>query len=108
MGFVENINAAATVITQTVATNIGIITPVIGNIGTVAGNMTNVNTVATNIVGLNSVVTNLAEVLLADDNAVIATTKAAEALASANAAALSYDSFASRVLIVPLRLRPQR
>ncbi len=143
MGFVENINRAATVLTvafkeavDTVSTNIGSVVTVSDNIvnvnttatnivnvnavgadllepvseiNTVVVNMVDVNTVATNIVDVIAVATdivpNLAEILLADDNAAIATIKAAEALASANDAAISetnaaasYDAFDDRYL----------
>ena len=46
------------------------------------GSVTNVDIVAANIVGISGIASNLDEVLLADDNAIIATTKASEALAS--------------------------
>lgn len=55
------------------------------NVNTVSGSIANVNTVASNIVGLNSIVSNITEILLADDNAAIATTKALESSDSAYA-----------------------
>ena len=47
------------------------------------GSVTNVDIVAANITGINGIASNLDEILLADDNAIIATTKASEASASA-------------------------
>ena len=56
-------------------------------------------TVASNIVGLNSIVSNMTEILLADDNAAIATTKALESSDSAAASLQSsLDSAASAAL----------
>ncbi len=58
-----------------------------------AASDTAINTVATNVANVNNVSTNMAEVLLADTNAVIATTKAGEAsvdaLTSSQQAAIS-------------------
>ena len=47
------------------------------------GSVTNVDIVAANIVGISDIASNLDEILLTNDNAIIATTKAAESLASA-------------------------
>ena len=47
------------------------------------GSVTNVDIVAANIVGISGIASNLDEILLTNDNAIIATTKASEALASA-------------------------
>ncbi len=56
-------------------------------------------TIASNIVGLNSIVSNLSEILLADDNAAIATAKALESSDSAAASLQSsLDSAASAAL----------
>lgn len=90
---IANVNAVGLAINNinTVATNISNVNTVAGvsaNVTTVATNNANVTTVATNIVGLNSVVANLAEVLLADNNAAIAATKANEASDSATSAQL--------------------
>lgn len=69
--------------------NISIVADDIDNIDIISTNISSVNTVATNIVGLNTVVTNIDEILLADENAIIATTKASESLFSANNARAS-------------------
>lgn len=65
----------------------------IDNVILVANDIVNVGLVGTDIVNVNSVATtvvpNIAEILLADDNAAIATTKASEASASAAAALVS-------------------
>ena len=50
------------------------------------GSVTNVDIVAANIIGISSVASNLDEILLTKDNAIIATTKASEASASATIA----------------------
>ena len=50
------------------------------------GSVTNVDIVAANIVGISGIASNLDEILLTNDNAIIATTKASEALASATIA----------------------
>ena len=47
------------------------------------GSVTNVDIVAANIVGISGIASNLDEILLANDNAIIATTKASESLSSA-------------------------
>ena len=91
---ITNVNTVATSIANvnTIVTNIDNVNTVAGisaGVTTVATNNANVTTVATNIVGLNSVVANLTEVLLADDNAAIATTKASEATTAATDAQLS-------------------
>lgn len=58
----------------------------IDDVNTVAANSATITSVATNITSVNNVATNMAEVLLADTNAATATTKAAEAVVSANTA----------------------
>ncbi len=129
MGFVENINRTATVLTDTFINNIDITAGNIGNIETVSDSITNVNKVAVDIVNVNTVasisedvntvasgleninivvdnindvtsvattiIPNLVEILLADTNAAIATTKAGEAQVSATLAASSASSAAS-------------
>lgn len=72
------------------------------SVNTVAGGISNVNSVATNILDVNAVATtvvpNIAEILLADNNAAIATTKASEASASATSAQLkAWESEAERL-----------
>ena len=47
------------------------------------GSVTNVDIVAANIIGISGIASNLDEILLTNDNAIIATTKASESLASA-------------------------
>ena len=81
---------------NTVATNIDNVNTVgsnMANINAVNTNETNINTVSTNINNINdvatSIVPSLPEILQADDNATIATTKASEAEASATSAAAS-------------------
>lgn len=98
---INNVNTVANDINsvKTTATNINNVNTTassITNVNTVASNISNVNTVATNIVGINQIVNNLPEILLADDNAttatqqaIIATTKASEASASAVSASTS-------------------
>ncbi len=65
----------------------------IADVNTVGSGIANVNIVATDIANVNSVATtvvpNIAEILLADDNATIATTKAGEASTSATNALAS-------------------
>ena len=56
---------------------------------TVADNIADVNTVADNMTVLNEIYNNRVEIYAAEDNAVIATTKASEAIASATASATS-------------------
>lgn len=75
---ISEINTVATDIA-----NVNVVGAAISNVNTVATSITNVNSVAT------TVVPNIAEILLADDNATIATNKAVEASNSA-IAALSY------------------
>lgn len=59
-----------------------------------------VATIASNIIGLNSIVSNMTEILLADDNAAIATAKALESSDSAAASLQSsLDSAASAALL---------
>ena len=65
---------------DTVATNIDVV-------GIVANSITDVESVGANIDDVISVSVNMAEVLMADENAAIATTKAGEALVSADNAA---------------------
>ena len=83
---------------ETVGANIAKVTTVSDNIASVNTTSTNigsVNTTATNIVNINSVATtivpNIAEILLADTNAGIATTQAGLAISA-------YDSFDDRYL----------
>lgn len=81
MGFIENVNTLAN------AVDVGLVAA-LDDIAAVSSNITDVVTVSTNITNINSVVTtivpNIAEILQADTNAAIATTKAAEALVSSN------------------------
>ncbi len=91
---IENVNITANDIVSinTVSFNIADVNTVsdgIINVNTVSGSIDNVNTVASNIVGLNSIVSNMTEILLADDNATIAATKASEAVTSADNALAS-------------------
>ncbi len=101
---INNINIAANDIVSinTVSSSIADVNTVsdgITNVNTVSGSIANVNTVASNIVGLNSIVSNMPEILLADDNAAIATTKALESSDSAAASLQSsLDSAASAAL----------
>lgn len=100
-GSLANINTTGTNIASvnsvavdlTGANTIGAVGSNIASVVTTAGSIANVNTVATDITNVNSVATtvvpNIAEILLADDNAATATTKAGEASASAIAAAAS-------------------
>ena len=97
-----NITANDIVSINTVSSSISDVNTVsdeITNVNTVSGSIANVNTVASNIVGLSSIVSNMTEILLADDNAAIATTKALEASGSAEASLQSaLDSAASAAL----------
>jgi len=76
---------------NTTATNIA-------NVNTVSTNIINVDTTATNIANINSVaatvVPNIVEILLADDNAVTATTQAGIATTKANEASADADQTA--------------
>jgi hypothetical protein len=97
--FVENVNKLATDLTTGLKLAINTVSTNIASVVVVSDNMPDVVSVA------DAVVPNMAEILLADTNAATATTKAAEALASANAAAISetnaaaaYDSFDDRYL----------
>ena len=83
----ENI-ANVTTISNSIA-NVNTVVTNITNVNIVGEDIANVNTVASNIVGLNSIVSNVTEILLADDNAATATTKATEASTSATNAASS-------------------
>lgn len=58
-------------------------------------------TVASNIVGLNSIVSNMTEILLADDNAAIATAKALESSDSADASLQSSLDSAANAALFP-------
>lgn len=85
---IANVNITATDIASvnSVGSNIAdvnIVSDGISNVNIVSSSIANVNTVATNITGLNTIVSNIAEILQADDNAAIATTKALEASDSA-------------------------
>ena len=91
---IANVNITGTNITNVNIvgediTNVNTVSTHISNVNTVSGSIANVNTVATNIVGLNSIVSNITEILLADDNAAIATTKALESSDSAASADVS-------------------
>lgn len=93
---IASINTASSNIADVNTVSDGII-----NVNTVSGSIANVNTVATNIVGLNSIVSNITEILLADDNAAIATTKALESSDSAAASLQSaLDSAANSALFL--------
>lgn len=101
---IANVNITATDISSvnTVSSSIADVNTLsdgITNVNTVSGSIANVNTVASNIVGLNSIVSNMPEILLTDDNAAIATTKALESSDSAESSLQSaLDSAASAVL----------
>ena len=75
--------------------NIDIVAESDDNITIVADNVTDVNTVADNMIILNEIYNNRVEIYAADDNAVIATTKAAEASVSATAGASSASAAAA-------------
>lgn len=103
---INNINITANDIVSinTVSSNIANVNTVldeITNINTVSGSIANVNTVASNIVGLNSIVSNMPEILLADDNAAIATTKALESSDSAAASLQSSLDSADSAALFP-------
>jgi len=100
---IANVNITATDISSVnnVSLNIADVNTVsdgITNVNIVSGSISNVNTVATNIVGLNSIVSNMTEILLADDNAAIATTKALESSDSRNQA----ETFAQQASVSAL------
>lgn len=82
---IDNVNIVAPSIA-----NVNTTAASIANVNTTAGSVTNVNTVASSIANVNSVATtivpNLAEILLADDNAIIATTQAGIATTQADIA----------------------
>lgn len=90
---IANINTSATnigainAVSGSIA-NVNTVSGSIANVNTVGTAIANVNTVVTNIAGLNTIATNMAEILLADDNAAIATTKATLATTSATNAQL--------------------
>ena len=73
----------------------------IDNLNIVCKDIANVNTVASNIVGLNSIVSNMTEILLADDNAAIATAKALESSDSAAASLQSALDSAANAALLP-------
>lgn len=84
--------------------NVNTVSSSIANVNTVATNIVSVNTVATNIVDVvavaDNIVPNLAEILLADTNAGIATTQATNAQLSAweaEAEKLTADSYATQL-----------
>jgi len=87
---IASVNTASTDIA-----NINIAATNIININSVATDIANINIAATNIININSVATtivpNIAEILLADTNAVIATTKASEAYMSESNALIYKD-----------------
>lgn len=72
------------------STQIDVVSTNISSVQAVSANAANINTVGYNITGINNVVSqvipNLSEILLADNNATIATTKAAEAIVSSQTA----------------------
>jgi hypothetical protein len=75
--------------TSSISADVSIVSDISDKVVIVANNDTSVTTVANNMAGVQDVHNNLAEILEADANANIATTKAAEALASANASQAS-------------------
>lgn len=83
-------NIASVQTTSGSITNVNTVATNIASVNSTAGSIANVNTVAGSIANVNSVATtvvpNIAEILLADNNAAIATTKAGEATASATEA----------------------
>ena len=90
--------ANVTTVSDSIA-NVNTVGISISNVNIVGEDIANVNTVATNIVELNSIVSNITEILLADDNAAIATTKALESSDSAESSLQSaLDSAASAAL----------
>ena len=100
MDTIENVISSINEINN-INTNIGQIHTVYENIDSIlidANNISNINNVSDNINSIininNSIVPNINEILLADDNAIIATTKASEASAS-EASALSSKNSAS-------------
>ena len=99
-----NITANNIASINTVSSNIADVNTVsdgIINVNIVSGSIDNVNTVASNIVGLNSIVSNMTEILLADDNAAIATTKALESSDSASASLQSALDSAANAALFP-------
>jgi hypothetical protein len=97
-----NINVVASDLLEPVS-EIDTVATSIANVNAVGSAITNVNTVATNITNVNSVantiVPNIAEILLADDNAVIATAQAAIATTKATEAAASAASIDPLTLV---------
>lgn len=106
---ITNVNTVSTNIANVNAVGADLLEPIseintvatdIANVNIVGAAITNVNTVATNITNVNSVATtvvpNIAEILLADDNATIATNKALEASNSATAALGYLNDFKGR------------
>lgn len=98
-GFVENVNTVALGLTPGFIQNVTAVASIQGAVSVVAADALSVVSVATNVVP------NLAEILLADTNAGIATTQAGIAAAAAVAAGVSeqnttslYDQFDDRYL----------
>ena len=93
---VVSTNIASVNTTATDIANVNTTATDIANVNTTATNITGVNTVATDILKVvdvaDTVVPNINEILLADDNATIATTKATEASDSAAAAEASKNT----------------
>jgi hypothetical protein len=85
-----NINAV-----NTNETNINIVAGIADDVTAVAAIDTDVTALVNNETNINTVVSNLTEILAADDNAAIATTKAGEASTSATNAAASETAAAS-------------
>lgn len=88
---IANVNAVGSDLLEPIS-EINTVATDIANVNTVGLAITAVNTVATSIANVNSVATtivpNIVEILLADDNAIIAATKANEASDSATSAQL--------------------
>lgn len=98
---IDNVNAVGSDLLEPVS-EINTVAVNMTDVNTVATDITNVNTTATNILDINAVastvVPNMAEILLADDNATIATTKSTEAQLSAweaEAEKMTADSYAT-------------
>jgi hypothetical protein len=115
---IDNINTNATNIDNinTTATNIANINTNVNNINAINTNATNINAINTNATNINAITTNatninaitnvatevvpnIDEILLADDNAQIASTKADEASASAVIASTKADEASASAVI---------
>ena len=79
-------------------TNVDTVAGSIANVNTTSTNIIDVNTVANNMTGLVDVINNLPEVLLADDNAAVATTQAGIATAQA---VIATEAAAAAALYTP-------